>query len=211
MTKPRLLLLDEPVAALDMDLKKRILPHLRRIRDAFQIPIIYVTHDITDVLTLCDEVVVLEKGRVVSQGAPRDILKTRAMIERFLLGPLENVLEGVVLSQEKEKGVTQVKINDNLVLSVPYQDAPVGSVARLGVPAEDILLSLQLLTGVSARNMIPGQIESLEIFEGTVVLRIAAAAPFFVRLTRGSAEDLRLEKGQAVYLMIKSHSMHWLD
>ena len=108
MTDPRLLLLDEPIAALDTGLKKKILPYLSRIRDTFQTPIVYVTHDITDVLTLCDEVIVLDKGKVISQGAPREILKARAMIERFLLSPMENVLEGVVFSQEKEKGVTQV-------------------------------------------------------------------------------------------------------
>ena len=77
MTKPRLLLLDEPIAALDADLKKRILPHLRRIRDIFEIPILYVTHDLLDIITLCDEVVVLDQGRVAAQGIPGDILKSR--------------------------------------------------------------------------------------------------------------------------------------
>ena len=210
MTHPKLLLLDEPVAALDRGLKKRILPYLRRVRDAFHIPMIYVTHDIADVLTLCEEVVVLEKGRAVSQGAPREILKTRPVIERLLAGPIENVLEGIVFSQEKEKGVTQVKINDTLILSTPYHDSSVGSAAFLGVPAEDILLSLQPITEISARNILPGRIESIEIFEGVVVLRIFAEAFFLVRLTRGATDHLHLKEGQSVYLVIKSHSIHWL-
>ena len=71
MTSPQWLLLDEPIAALDRDLKNRILPYLRKIRDAFHIPMVYVTHDRADGMTLCDEVVVLEKGRVISQGPPR--------------------------------------------------------------------------------------------------------------------------------------------
>ena len=211
ITKPRILLLDEPIAALDMDLKKRILPYLRRIRDTFQIPIIYVTHDITDVLTLCDEVVVLDKGKVVSQGVPREILKARVMIERLLLGPMENVLEGIVFLQEKEKGVTQIKINDSFILSTPYQDSSIGSTVHLGVPAEDILISLQAITEISARNIIQGQIESIEIFEGIVVLRISAGVPFLVRLTRGATDHLHLKEGQKVYLVIKSHSIHRLS
>ena len=87
MTHPRLLLLDEPLAALDAGLKNRIFPYLRRVQETFRIPMIYVTHDAMDILTFCDEVVILEQGRVTAQGAPRETLSAiEKVAEGFGLG-----------------------------------------------------------------------------------------------------------------------------
>ena len=70
LSAPRLLLLDEPLAGLDLSLKDRLLPHLRRVRDEFRIPMLYVTHSPDEVVALCDEVLMLERGRVAGRGAP---------------------------------------------------------------------------------------------------------------------------------------------
>ena len=75
LTAPRLVLLDEPLASLDVKLKRRIIPYLRRVRDEFQLPILYVTHDPAEVAALCDEVLVIERGRVVRQGRPAEALE----------------------------------------------------------------------------------------------------------------------------------------
>lgn len=75
LTAPRLVLLDEPLASLDLKLKRKIIPYLRRVRDEFQLPILYVTHDAAEVTALCDEVLVLERGRVIRQGRSREVLE----------------------------------------------------------------------------------------------------------------------------------------
>ena len=74
LSVPRLLLLDEPMSNLDSRLKRRLIPFLRRIRDEFQIPLIYVTHDAAELGSLCDEIVLLDKGRVIDRGLPKDVL-----------------------------------------------------------------------------------------------------------------------------------------
>jgi molybdate transport system ATP-binding protein len=74
LSAPRVLLLDEPMSSLDSRLKQRLIPFLLRIRDEFRIPLIYVTHDASELMALCDEVLVLEKGRVVERGLPADVL-----------------------------------------------------------------------------------------------------------------------------------------
>jgi len=74
LTAPRLVLLDEPLASLDLKLKAKIIPYLRRVRDEFQLPMLYVTHDPAEVAALCDEVLVLERGRFLRRGTPREIL-----------------------------------------------------------------------------------------------------------------------------------------
>jgi molybdate transport system ATP-binding protein len=75
LSSPRLLLLDEPMSSLDSELKTRLIPFLQRIRDEFRIPFIYVTHDASELIALCDEVLVLKRGRVVERGSPREVLR----------------------------------------------------------------------------------------------------------------------------------------
>jgi molybdate transport system ATP-binding protein len=86
LAAPRLLLLDEPLAGLDTELKERLMPYLRRVRDEFMIPMVYVTHSTDEVMALCEEILVLEQGRVIRQGRPADLL-VRAETPRYQLKP----------------------------------------------------------------------------------------------------------------------------
>ncbi len=211
MIQPKLLLLDEPLAALDLGFKARIFPYLSRIHEVFRIPMIYVTHDIADVMTLCHEVLVLDQGQVIAQGPPKEVLSARPMISRFFHDAFENILQGKVAGHFPTKGVTQVEVQGELTLWIPYQKAaaPLGRTLRLGIPAEDILVSRELPGSISARNILKGQIENIEIFEEFLLLRVSAGIPLVVRLTPDAADHLGLQKGQTVYLLIKSHSIHF--
>lgn len=213
MIQPQLLLLDEPLAALDLRLKTRIFPYLLRIRDTFHIPMIYVTHDIADVMTLCDEVVVLDQGKVMAQGSPREVLSAPPMIRRFFYDSFENVMEGKVLEQDPLKGVIQVRVNGSLDLWIPCQKTGVrlGQTLQLGIPAEDILISGERPRLISARNILEGKIEAVETYETFILLRVSAGTLFVVRLTIHAAGQLQLQKGQTIYLIIKSHSIHCLN
>lgn len=211
MSDPRLLLLDEPMAALDVGLKERILPYLRRVRDVFHIPAVYVTHDVRDVLTFCDEVLMIDRGQVVAQGPAVELLATRNVMQRVLAGPIENVFEAVVSTGDPDKGMTRVDTAGGLALWMPLQPEPPGARLRLGVLAEDVLIARDSPSGLSARNICAGRIESIEVFDGVVVLRVRAGEIFLVRLTRGAVEHLNLEPGQSVFLVIKTHSIHRLE
>jgi molybdate transport system ATP-binding protein len=210
MSDPRLLLLDEPLAALDLGLKERILPYLRRVQQVFQIPAVYVTHDVRDVLTFCDEVLVVDRGQRVAQGPPAQVLAERNVMQRVLAGPIDNVFEAEVTASDVEKGMTHVQTSSGLALWMPFSTDPAGTRLRLGVLAEDILVGVDSPGRLSARNVLPGRIESIETFDGVVLLRVRAGELFIVRLTRGAVENLHLEPGGSVYLIIKTHSLHRL-
>jgi molybdate transport system ATP-binding protein len=213
VTRPRLLLLDEPLAALDVGLKSRIFPYLRRVYDAFHVPMIYVTHDVTDVMTFCEEAVVLDRGKVISQGTPKQVLSRRPVIQRFFGETLENVFEGTIEAHRPAKGATHVRIMNGPELRIPYHKdyPPEANRIRVGIAAEDILVSVEAPRGISARNILKGKIQNIEYFETFILLRILAEAPFLVRLTPDAADHLSLQEGQEVHVIIKSHSIHRLD
>lgn len=207
---PRLLLLDEPVAALDVGLKERILPYLRRVRERYRIPAIVVSHDVFDVLTLCDEVVMLEAGRVMGRGAPREILSRPGPEGAFFRGRFENVLDARLTEQAPEEGISWTATKAGLKLAVPHQTLPVGDPILLGVFAEDILLARKKPEGLSARNVLEARVDSLEEREGVAMVRVAAPDPLYVKLTHRAAAQLGIESGRPVFLIIKTHSVHRL-
>jgi molybdate transport system ATP-binding protein len=210
MTQPRLLLMDEPLSAVQADLRHRILPYLKRIREQFHIPIVYVTHDPGDVMALGEEVVVMEEGRVTAQGSPVTLLHQPVFLRRVLQGPLDNSFAAEVVHNKPDLGVTQVRTEKGLMLLIPNQKEDPRTSLRLGIPAEDILIAVSAPEGLSARNIFPGKIDQMEAAAGTVLLRVEALETFLVRLSGSAAENLHLHVGQTVHLIVKSHSIHLL-
>lgn len=207
---PRVLLMDEPLAALDVGLKERILPYLARIRERYGIPALVVTHDVFEVLTLCDEVIVLEQGHVVGRGAPRAVLTRPGAAGKFFRGRFENVLDVHVTVQEPEEGITRVQTDDGLALAIPYRPDREGTPLLVGIFAEDVLLALKPPEGLSARNVITGTIDVVEESGGIAMVRVATPDPIYVKLTHRAVEQLGLESGMPVHLIIKTHSVHRL-
>jgi len=210
VSAPRLLLLDEPLAALDIGLKERVLPYLDRVRDQYGIPALVVSHDVYEVLTLCNEVIVLDRGAVVGRGEPRTVL-TRFGEAGFFRAPFENVLDVRVVAHEPDEGITRVETPEGLEIAIPHRDAALGSSALAGILAEDILLARKRPEGLSARNILGGTIETIDESEGVAMVRVGTPEPVYVKLTRRAVMQLGLEIGTKVHLIIKTHSIHRLD
>jgi molybdate transport system ATP-binding protein len=210
LSGPRLLLLDEPVASLDPGLKERILPYLRRLRELYRIPAVVVTHDVFDVMTLSDEVIVLERGKVKGRGAPRTVLARPGAGSAYFRDRFENVLDAQVVAHEPKEGVTRVATERGLSLFIPHRPAPIGERVILGVLAEDILLSKSAPDGLSARNVLEGVVTAIDELEGVAMVSVDAREPIYVRLTHRAVGALSLEKGRRVHLIIKTHSVHRL-
>jgi molybdate transport system ATP-binding protein len=210
LTRPRLLLLDEPVASLDVALKERILPYLRRVRELYRIPAVLVSHDVSDVMALSDEVVVLERGAVVDRGAARDVLMRKAAHGAFFRDRFENVLDARIRAHEQEEGVTLVETARGLSLVIPHCDAALSERIVLGVLAEDVLLAKKRPEELSARNVIEGVVSAIDELEGVAMVRVEAMESIYVRLTHRAVEALGLAPGAAVHLIIKTHSVHRL-
>ena len=150
LSRPQLLLLDEPLAALDIGLKERILPYLARVRDEFGIPMIYVTHNVTEVLTLADWVLMIRSGRLVAQGVPRETLTSGRAVREIPEEQLENVFTVTFIESDKEAGRTRVRLLSGAELFIPYLTQPDRPTFQIRVSADDILIGTQRPEGISA-------------------------------------------------------------
>ncbi len=209
VSRPRILLLDEPLASLDVPLRRRILPYLVRVRDEFGLPTVFVSHDATEVQALCDEVVVLESGRVKMQGAPDQVLRTARSGDRAF----ENVLAGAVTA--RGEGSSRVRLDDGGDVWVPTEDPAVGARVLFALGSDEILVALDAPTRISARNVLPARVDHIEVAEdgsARVDARLAdgRGARLSAGLTRGAAEELGLRAGQSVVLVFKANSCRLL-
>jgi molybdate transport system ATP-binding protein len=209
-TDPKLLLLDEPLAALDVGLRERVLPYLLRIRDEWRVPLVYVTHNVGEAFALGGEVLLLRDGRVEGQGAPFDLLGSVGLAREAEAG-IENLVTGEVASHDAEAGVTRIRLEGGLSVAVTLAaDRPAGSRATLAVRAEDILVAVGPVEGISARNTYRARIQALERTGVDVTLRCVIEAhpgTWLARLTPGAVRSLGLTAGAPVWLAIKSHSI----
>ena len=208
--RPRLLLMDEPLAALDVALRGRILPYLIRIRGECRVPCLYVTHNVGEALALAEHLVLLDDGAVEAEGRPAELLAS-PMVVRAAEEGLENLLVARVVAHDEKAGTTTVELGGGMRLTIPLvvQHA-VGSGLTLAVRAEDVLVSTQEVRGLSARNVFPGGVTAVERTGIDVTLRCSvgdATVAWLVRVTPAAVEALGIAPGSDVWLAVKSHSI----
>lgn len=205
MSRPRILLLDEPLAAIDAPRKERIVRYLRRIRSEIDVPMIYVTHYPVEALALADEALVLQNGRVVALGNAAEVLH-RSEISGG--DAVVNVLELANPRELPERGVVVAETAEGMTVSVPLELAE-GADWPLMIRAsgDDVVVFTSRPEGISARNVFGGPVAELERTGDSVVLLVATPTPLRVRITAGAASDLALEKGTEVWLAIRTRSI----
>jgi molybdate transport system ATP-binding protein len=214
VTNPSVLLLDEPLAALDAATKSKIIDDLREWNHAHRIPILYVTHSREEVFALGERVIVLEAGRIVAQGTPHEVIAAPLQETVAQLVGFENIFDAVVESVHPSRGTMSCLIPGDggpVLLETPLVRGGVGSQLRIGIRAGDILLATYAPVGLSARNVIPGRITSLEQRDVVVVARVKYRIEMEVHLTLAARDSLQLAPGQEVWLVIKTHSCHLMS
>jgi molybdate transport system ATP-binding protein len=207
-------LLDEPLAALDAATKAKIIDDLRLWNRAHRIPILYVTHSRDEVFALGERVIVLDTGRIVAQGTPHDVIEAPHQETVAQLVGFENIFEAVVESVHPERGTMTCRIAGDgapVLLETPLVRGGVGSPLRVGIRAGDILLATVPPVGLSARNVIPGRITSLDQRDVIVCARVKCRVEMEVHLTLAARDSLQLAPGREVWLVIKTHSCHLMQ
>jgi molybdate transport system ATP-binding protein len=202
---PRLLLMDEPLASLDARRKDEILPYLERLRDQTNVPIIYVSHSVAEVTRLATTIVLISDGRVHAVGPVQEVMGRADLYPlagRFEAGA---VLLVRVARHDPEWGLTELAGSFG-ELVVPRLDVPVGTALRVRVRARDVILALTRPSGISALNVVEGQVEKLiPIEEGALEVQLRASDQrLLARVTRRSGEALGLAPGCQVFAVIKS-------
>ena len=194
-----MLLLDEPLAALDSPTKSKIIDDLRRWNQAHRIPILYVTHSREEVFALGERVIVLDAGRIVAQGTPHEVMKRHMQETVAQLVGFENIFDvhgGGRSSRARHHDLPRRRRWWPVVLETPLVRGGVGSALRVGIRAGDILLATSPPVGLSARNVIPGRITSLEQRDVIVSARVKCRVEMEVHLTLAARDSLQLAPGQ---------------
>lgn len=205
LTSPRLLLMDEPLAALDLRLKREILPYLERLHGELDIPVIYVSHSPNEVARLADHVVLLDQGRVVAQGPLTDTL-ARLDLPAVFSDDAGAVVEAVVAAHDGHYHLTRLDFTGGSVL-VARRPEPLGHRLRFRVNARDVSLAKERLEGSTILNLLP--VTVMEVGEADtpahVLVRVdAQGTPLLARITRRSCEQLGIAAGRPMWAQIKS-------
>ncbi|MFZ5567366.1 MAG: molybdenum ABC transporter ATP-binding protein [Pseudomonadota bacterium] len=204
-TSPRLLLLDEPMAALDAPRRQDILPWLERMRDELRIPMLYVTHSADELSRLADHLVVLERGRVRAEGAVQEVLA--AIDSPVVVGEdMGALLAGVVAERDARWQLVCVRF-DGGGLWLRDSGVPLGQSVRLRVLARDVSLTTVEPQQTSIQNHFPCEIESVapDAHPSQVLVRVRCGASLLLaRITRRAYADLGLQPGTAAWVQVKS-------
>jgi molybdate transport system ATP-binding protein len=204
LSSPDILLLDEPLAALDAERKAEVLPYLERLRDEAKLPMLYVSHALDEVARLADSVVLLRDGKVAAQGPVFDVLTALDLPALAGSSPVGAVISATVASHSDD-GLTALAF-DGGTLFVPRLERAVGARLRLRVRAEEIMLALEEPRAISANNVLPARVVGLGVGRDShadVQLQCGATR-FVARITRASCLRLGLETGKPVFAIVKS-------
>ena len=171
---------------------------------------IYVTHKLTEVFTLADWVLMIRQGKLVAQGVPKQALGAVNLLAQLPDDQFENVFTARLLDSDRAAGTSRVRLDSGHELLIPHTDAPVNSPLQIRVSADDIIIATEMPRGLSAGNILAGEIQRFELADGEAMLTVRAGADFSVSLTAAAVRRLGLKEGAAVFLIIKTRSFRAL-
>ncbi len=207
LSRPRLLLLDEPLASLDVARREEVLPYLVALRDRLAIPMVYVSHQFDEVLRLATHLVLLEAGRVLAEGAVEEMSlypELQSVIGPDLAGA---VVEGLVTRVNPDTGSAELAVGAG-TLQVSLRDVQPGARVRLQLLARDVILATQPVQGLSVRNALASTIIAISDDEfGAALVRVdVGGAIVLARITQDARRALNLRPGDAVWTLVKAVS-----
>jgi molybdate transport system ATP-binding protein len=207
VTDPEVLLLDEPLSALDHATQTRILEDLLRWNETRQIPVLYVTHSQREVFAVGERVLLLEEGRIAGDGSPAEVMNAPTQERVAALVGYENVLDASIASTHPGVGTMTVQLARTTTrLETPLVAGAAGDAVRVAIRAGDILLAVERPVGLSARNVIEGTTVSLRRTGAFVAVRVSVGPIVEVHVTPSACEELQIREGGQVWLVIKTHS-----
>lgn len=208
LSRPRMLLMDEPLAALDAARKAEILPYLERLRDELRLPILYVSHSLAEVARLATTVVLIEAGRVTVAGPAGDVLSDPATAPALGLREAGAILTARVAAQEDD-GLTRLDTPAGPIWLPQVAGAVPGARLRVRILARDVMVATERPRGISALNILPATVTALRQGGGPGVLvqLSIGGSPILARITRRSANALDLAPGRPVHAVLKAVSV----
>lgn len=212
LISPRLLLLDEPLASLDVRLKQQILPFLRRVKNELNIPMIYVSHAIDEVLYLTSQVAIMEQGKLLAMGPFNEVIHHQQVLTLAHSLGLENVLCAKILEKEPEQGYLTALVGSQQ-LYVPFSNAEAHSSSGniiVAIAASNIALSVKKISGVTIQNQLACTVTAIEHVGTRVLVSVilqATTIQLIAEITARAVQDLQICIGSELYCLIKTQSI----
>ena len=209
-TSPDLLLLDEPLANLHVSIKGRILRYLKAVHGELSMPMVYVSHSISEVLALAQKVLVLDRGRQVAYDEPRRLLGQPVAAPIVDTESLENLFDVTLSEHRPDSGISLANLGDT-ILALPRLNHEVGKVISIAIKASDVILASERPRKISARNILEARVESVHPMGYSVLVHAHLEQPWVIEITPDALANLDLKEGSEVYLIVKSSSIMLLD
>ena len=206
LASPRLLLLDEPLASLDLKLKTRIIPYLARIRDEFCLPMLYVTHDRFETLALADEIIVLVKGKIAQTGSVQEVFNRPPGGAMADLLAIETVQSGRITKREND--LVTVAVGPAMLTAVEENLAVNTKNVWVCIRAEDVILVKGVGGASSARNHLAATVRSLTQDGALMRVEVNCGFALSVLLTKQACEEMALKDGDRVVALVKAPHVH---
>ncbi|PFG58171.1 molybdate transport system ATP-binding protein [Vibrio sp. ES.051] len=218
LSKPNLLLMDEPLASLDMPRKREVMPFLEELSDSVNIPIVYVTHSLQEILRLAQHLTILDQGEIITEGKLEEVWASHAMRPWQSFSDQSSLFEGKIAAHHEQYALTYVKLAPNASLWVQKIDGEPDTLIRLQVRANDVSITLEKPKATSIRNILPAVVDSIEVFNAaddkqsiSVSLQLDDGCYLWATITPWALDDLNLKEGDRVFAQIKGVSVTQKD
>ncbi len=210
LASPRFLLLDEPLASLDQGLKEQILPFLKRVKDELELPMVYISHSMEEILHLTEHLVVINKGRILGNGHFYDVIKADNIQHVASTLGLENILMVNIIEHDTLSGHTLVSLNGHqIILPLTSRYAP-GETCYISVRSNEIALAKQHIEFISIQNQIKGKIIAIEQHLSRITIMVDIGQVVAIDITPKAFAQLDFCQGSEVYCLMKSQSFAYL-
>ncbi len=218
LSKPNILLMDEPLASLDLPRKREVMPFLEKLTQRVKIPILYVSHSLNEILRIADHLVVVEQGKIVASGLIEDVWSSKVMRPWQSFNERSTLFTAEVNQHSAEYGLTQLRFTEGLTFWAQKISAPLGSTVRMQIRANDVSIALTKNDNTSIRNILPVRIAEIEYQNGgddkksvNLKLDMQGGCYLWATITRWALDDLKLSVGMEVFAQIKGVSVSQKD
>lgn len=218
LTKPDLLLMDEPLASLDLPRKREVMPFLEQLTQTVNIPVLYVTHSMNEVLRLADHLVVLDNGQELISGPIEQVWSSSVMRPWQSFSEQSTLFSGYITQHQAGYGLSYITLADKVGVWVQQVEGDLNASIRLKIRATDVSVTLDKPSRTSIRNILPAKVNKIEHLQygenkKSIALQLALAEDCFLwsTITEWALEDLQLTVGSSVYAQIKGVSVTQRD
>jgi molybdate transport system ATP-binding protein len=209
LSQPQLIIMDEPLSSLDLPRRSELIAYLKQLHHTLRIPVLYITHSINEIVQLADHMVVVDDGRVVSQGTPSEVISSSALSAWSEHASQSTLLVGQVDSEPNEHAFTQIRLTDSQGIWVNEPSLVKDKPARVRIEANNVSLSLDKPSRTSIRNILQGEVVQIVESDSSALIKLSLGdeCSLWANISLWALDELNISMGQTVFAQVKALSV----